>query len=419
MVVNFTHMNDDFQPARPKRPVVMPPERKKFAHKLAATDESTHLTPPKIMSKPTPPPKKPMKLLAAPKRIHWWLKSLGTKQRIAVLVFGILLVAGACYGVYSVLTKEPPPEPEPMAYQQPEPPKPTTVASRMTGVQVAPELNDLPTTGVMIENSPDARPQAGIAGSDTVYEAIAEGGITRFLVLYQESKPGHIGPVRSVRPYYLDFLMPYDAALAHAGGSGEAKAQINAQGIKDIDHGANGSTFDRVSNRFAPHNLYTNRDRLLEAQRKRGYTSSTYTGLARKEVDTPSATPNAKAVDFIISSALYNPHFDYDTATNSYKRSEGGKPHVDEKTGAQISPKVVVGLVTTHKYAGIYSVYGVTGSGKVYVFQDGVVAEGTWEKSDRKGQYILKDGAGVILKLNPGQTWFTLITGPEKVKITP
>ena len=71
----------------------------------------------------------------------------------------------------------PAPEPEPA-------PVPTTKPSRLTGVEVAIKLNKRPVTGIMIENSPDARPQAGLLDAGVVYEAIAEGGITRFLAVY-------------------------------------------------------------------------------------------------------------------------------------------------------------------------------------------------------------------------------------------
>ncbi len=37
---------------------------------------------------------------------------------------------------------------------------------------------------VMIENHEDSRPQSGIMRADVVYEAVAEGGITRFLGVY-------------------------------------------------------------------------------------------------------------------------------------------------------------------------------------------------------------------------------------------
>lgn len=326
-----------------------------------------------------------------------------------------LVIAGALVWWFAIRKTAEPPKPTPPPAKVEEPPKPTTVPSRLTGVQVAPELNNLPTTGVMIENSPDARPQSGLYEAGLIVEAIAEGGITRFLALYLDTKPGYIGPVRSVRPYYLDFLVPFDAAIAHAGGSGPALAEIRAQGIKDIDHGANGAAFQRVSGRYAPHNLYTSRDALLEAQTKRGYTSSTFTSWPRKQ-DKPSAAPNARAVDINVSGFLYNSHYDWDQPSNSYLRSEGGKPHMDEKAGKQLNPKVIVALVMTHRYAGIYSVYGTTGSGKMYIFQDGVVTEGTWHKPDRKSQFKFTDASGGTLSLNAGQTWVTLITGPDAIK---
>ena len=78
------------------------------------------------------------------------------------------------------------------------------------------------TTAIMIENSPDARPQSGIKGGGVVFEAIAEGGITRFLIIYQESKPQLIGPVRSVRLYYVDWLASFNASVAHVVGSAAA-----------------------------------------------------------------------------------------------------------------------------------------------------------------------------------------------------
>jgi hypothetical protein len=120
-----------------------------------------------------------------------------------------------------------------------------------------------------------------------------------------------------------------------------------------------------------------------------------------------------------MSGFLYNPHFDYDAASNSYKRSLAGKPHVDERSGAQISPKVVVALVMPHHYEGIYSVYQTTGSGTAYVFQDGMVAQGSWSKADRKTQVTLTDAAGTELKLNPGQTWVTLVSSTPDVTYTP
>lgn len=350
------------------------------------------------------------------KRVHWWLKSLSRKQFLAVAVIFFVVAGGGAYLLWQAGN-------QPVGKEAPaaliDVPEPTTIASRMTGVEVPIALNALPVTGVMIENSPDARPQAGLNQADLVFEAIAEGGISRFLVLFQESQPEHIGPVRSVRPYYLDFLVPYDAALSHAGGSAEALAQIRSQGIKDLDHGANGPTYQRVNNRFAPHNLYTSRAKLLELQNRKGFTASNYTGFARKEKDTPAATPTARAIDLTISSFLFNPHYDYDPATNTYKRSQGGKPHTDERSGSQIAPKVVIALVSSHHYAGIYSVYQVTGSGPATIFQDGLAIAATWSKAGRSSEYVFKDAAGAVIPLNPGQTWISLVGTAGNIAYAP
>jgi hypothetical protein len=360
----------------------------------------------------------------SPKKHHksfkQWFASLSKQKKILLIsALAGLLIATTGLIWWFVLRSEPAPAPQPVAQQEAEPPKPTTVASRLTGMQVKPELNDLPTTGVMIENSPDARPQSGLQEAGVVYEAIAEGGITRFLALYLEAKPAAIGPVRSVRPYYLDFLAPYDAPIAHAGGSGEALSQLSSQGFKDLEAFQNPNYYQRVTTRYAPHNLYTSRDKLLELQKAKGWNKSTFSGFVRKGKEEPAATPTAKSIDFKISSFLYNPHFDYDAKTNSYPRTLAGRPHSDEKTGKRIAPKVVVALVMNHRYAGIYSVYGVTGSGTAYIFQDGKVTKGIWEKRNRKDQFRFGNAKGAPLGLNAGQTWLSLVSSADAVTYKP
>ncbi len=340
-------------------------------------------------------------------------KNLSKKQRIIVFaIIGVVLI-GATLLALTVFKKDPPPPPPVVVKEvpKPEPPKPTTEASRLTGVQITPELNKLPVTGIMIENSPDARPQAGLKDAGIVFEAIAEGGITRFLALFMEDQPDYIGPVRSVRPYYLDFLVPFDAAIAHAGGSADALAQIRNEGIKDLDQFSNSNGYNRVSSRFAPHNLYTSRAKLLELHNTKGFNTSTFTSWPRKEKEMPLEVPTAKNIGFNLSRALYNPGFTYDQPTNSYFRSLAGQPHKDERSGIQISSKVVIAVVTDRSNNGIYSVYRMTGSGSVFVFQEGGLVEGTWTKADRKSPYVFNLPDGKPLLLTPGRTWVTMVTG--------
>ncbi len=339
------------------------------------------------------------------------------------LIFGgvaLLLILSTGFLVWKVLNKPAPTEPVAMEAKPAEPPKPKVFTSKLTGAKVSEAESNLPVTAIMIENSPDARPQSGIKDAGVVFEAVAEGGITRFLTLFQEAKPGYIGPIRSVRPYYLDWLVPFDAPVAHVGGSAEALAQIRNEGIKDLDYGSNSDYYQRINSRYAPHNVYTSRDRLLELQNTKGWTKSEFTGWERKS-DSKVPTPTAKSLDFNISGFLYNPHFDYIAETNSYHRSQAGRPHVDEKTNAVIDAKVVIAMVVPKSLHpdGTHTIYATHGNGKAYIFQDGTVTTGKWEKPERKKQIIFKTDAGDTIKLDTGMVWVSVVGEEGAVKYTP
>jgi hypothetical protein len=344
------------------------------------------------------------------------LRNLDKKQRLILIGILIVLIAGGITA-YMLLTKD---TPAPNAKvtkktQTITPPKPTTVASHLTGLQVAPDINERPVTGIMIENSPDARPQSSLDHAGIVFEAIAEGGITRFLALYQDSEPDYIGPVRSVRPYYVQWAIGFDAPLAHVGGSEDGLALVRT--AKDLDQFAGASYFWRINSRYAPHNMYTSIAKLREYESKKGYGKSNYTGLARKS-EQASKTPNATSIDMAVSSALYSPHYDYDAASNSYKRSQGGAAHMVTDafgTQVQLAPKVVVALVMPQGLNGKYTTYQTLGTGKTYIFQDGVVTEGTWKKGANNEQFTFTGAAGKTIALNPGPTWFTVVGDAAKV----
>jgi hypothetical protein len=302
-------------------------------------------------------------------------------------------------------------------------PKPTTVPSTLTGLPVDPGINQRPVTGVMIENSQAARPQAGLGNGQAgvVFEAIAEGGITRFLALFQDTTPENVGPIRSARPYYEQWALGFDAGYAHVGGSPEALADIKAWGVRDLDQFYNSGSYHRVSSRAAPHNVYTGIPTLLQLEASKGYNSSNFVGFARKDKEAPSTQPTAKSINIAISGPIYNVHYDYNPATNSYNRSEGGAPHIDANTNTQISPKVVITLAMPYTLEAdhYHSSYNTIGSGQATVFQDGTVTVGTWTKPSANAQFTFTDATGNPIKLNPGQTWLTTIGSPANVTYTP
>lgn len=298
------------------------------------------------------------------------------------------------------------------------------IYSPLTGVEVASQdLANRPVTGIMIENSPDARPQSALDQAGVVFEAIAEGGITRFLALFQEAQPNYIGPVRSARPYYVEWAKTFDAGYGHVGGSPDALALIKTLGVKDLDQFSNGDSYYRITTREAPHNVYTDFTKLDALNKSKGYTTSKFTSWDRKQ--DVAQTPTAAIIDLSVSGPAYSPRFTYDAATNSYLRLQEGEPHYviakDQTTKKQINPKTVIVLVTNYGLDndGYHSSYKTTGTGNMYVFQDGIVSVGKWSRAGTTTQYVFTDKNGLPMKLNRGQTWITLVSSDSAVSYKP
>jgi hypothetical protein len=414
---------------------ILPPRQAKInMHKKPAADNKPKPTiikpasiadvPPMVMAEAVKTAKKislgNIKQNYRPK--HWYNLN---KEEQWVLLAGLTITMAALFGgMYFWFMKPPATVAVASVPTVKKAPSPITVPAPLTGLPIDPGLAHRPVTGIMIENSPDARPQSGLQDAGVIYEAIAEGGITRFIALFQDTRPQYIGPVRSLRPYYIDWAVPWDAGIAHVGGSPEALAQIRS-GMKDLDQFFNAGSYWRQPTRVAPHNVYTSFDRMDGLNVSKGYTTSNPVGWEHKS-DQALKVPTAKSINISISSALFNAHFDYDAASNAYLRSEGGRPHIvttspDDAAGQQLHPKVVITLIIPYRIidsAG-HSGYASTGSGPGFIFQDGGVTALTWSKTDRPGQFSFKDAAGQNIKLDAGQTWVTVVGGANQISYSP
>jgi len=346
-------------------------------------------------------------------RVKLWFLDLNKWQQITLLIGVALLLLLSLWGLWSMLHHK-----STLAvsgHNEPAP-QPTTVASKLTGLQVDPEVNERQVTGVMIENSIYARPQSGLDDAGVVFEAIAEGGITRFMALYQDTSSSYLGPVRSVRPYYLQWCQGFDCAIAHVGGSPEALRYIKSKKMKDLNQFFAPAYFKRISSRPAPHNVYTSTNQLDKLEGKRKYNSSTYTGLDRLATEpTVNATAvDVKKVSINYPGSAYDAVFTYNQDTNTYKRSEGGKTHtqIDAKgKKSYITPKVVIAMAvprvlqSDHKH----STYKVVGKGSAYIFQNGTATKVTWRKDSVSGPITFTDKNGNTVKLDPGKTWISAL----------
>lgn len=299
------------------------------------------------------------------------------------------------------------------------------VERRIDGVLVTTDQSNLWPIAVMIENAAfgGVRPQAGLSFAQVVYELPVEGGITRFLAVFGGDMPEKVGPVRSARPTYLEFTSEYDALYAHAGGSPEALEAVDGLAILDLSAlAADSKYFFRDNALVAPHNLFTTQELLNTARRDKGLTTQTpdYDSWLFKD-DEVAATPSLEPLVFDFGSGpLYAIEYNYNPASNSYDRKDGGDDHTDAVTGKVISPKVVIAqMIPAGTPAGTDGRvnYDVTGSGLAYIAQDGKVIEGIWSKTDRDSRTIFRDAEGNRMAFDRGSIWISLIPATGSVTL--
>ena len=295
------------------------------------------------------------------------------------------------------------------------------VPSDLTGLPVQPSVNNTPVTAVMIENSLFARPQSGLGAAGVVFEALTEGGISRFMALFQDTSPPSVGPVRSVRPYFLQWALGFNAAIAHVGGSPQALSDIKPWGVRNLDEFYYGSYYHRISSRQAPHNMYTSLADLHSLEKNLGYSVSPFTAWKRQSPPTTLQAPSAGSINLYLSGPSYNVNYTYSPKNNDYLRDEGGAPQIDANTNTQIAPKVVIAMVVpwstgpTDAQGAAYSVYQTIGSGTAYVFQNGQEQTVTWTKKSNNSQILFTDSSGHQVPLDAGQVWITAISSSSNI----
>jgi DUF3048 family protein len=325
------------------------------------------------------------------KKLKKFFRRLSRKQKIILTIVVLLIVAAIAVYAFGLFDKEKEPAP---------PPEP--IYSQLMGIEVKKDVAERPILGVMIENSTFARPQTGLSSAGMVFETVAEGGITRYLVLFQEKMPKEVGPVRSVRSYYVDWLMGLDASVAHVGGSADALALIDSRNAKTLSQFKYPDPYRRVSDRAAPHNMYASTASLQELQKKLGHKTATFDEIPRSN-DSPTQTPDATKISISFSGPDFATEWRYDKTTNTYKRFLAGAPDNDAATKKQITAKnvVVIQMPTP--------AINATGKGKAKLFKDGTVQTINWKQSSFRDRIVLTDSQGNEVLLNRGNTWFAVI----------
>ncbi len=295
-----------------------------------------------------------------------------------------------------------------------------TYRSVLNGVCVQEGEENVSLVGVMIENHIDARPQAGLVDASVVYEAPVEANITRFFALYPlTTAVSKVGPVRSARPYYLDWFAEYDTAMyLHVGGSPDALAKIDAFELFAINEMTRGWYFWRSDERLAPHNTYTSQTLWKKAWND--YAGEKQPPVYDSWVFTTSTSACAvNCVDRVtvsFAAPAYEAEWRYTSSTGQYERYQSGRAHRDEDGRAIVADTVIVEYtnVTVLDEIGRRGV-ATTGSGSAKIFRDGYMIEGSWEKRGRSGRTQWFDNDGNEIPLRPGKIWIEVVGGGNTV----
>lgn len=338
----------------------------------------------------------------------------GALSALLVLVVGIIWIR--------TISKTVPP-PELTAPQT----QTTSQARRaLDGIIVQPGQENPMLTAVLVENMEDGQPVSGIDKASLVYESLVEAGITRFLAVFPQNThqdtPIEIGPVRSARPYFLDWTNELGALLAHCGGSPEAVRFIHDNKFLTLDQWFKDAYFWRTSSRNAPHNVYTS-FRQLNKSANALIPGSTLEKQSQKLLPWIFKDDTPETGNSIIKSVRIpfpNPYavlWKYNETDNNYIRNQWGDEH-KTKDGGVIKAKNIVVIFQSMEILDTVGRKRFTtiGEGKAVVFRDGTAITGTWKKSDITTRIHFFDSTNNEIPLNAGLTWITVV--PKGYSIT-
>lgn len=289
----------------------------------------------------------------------------------------------------------------------------------LTGLRVDGGLQLLrPALAVKVDNldapSETAVPQAGLNQADVVFEEIVEGNITRFIAVFHSQQPERIGPVRSARTSDVDILPQLvRPLLAWSGGNQGVTAAVRSNpAIVDVGWDQVTGAYARDRSRRAPHNLYVQPDQLWEAAPDGLPTPSPLFQYRTAGQENPPTAQRSQGVDISWGGgvAVAPVSWRWDGEQRAYVRSQRGREHLDD-AGVPITAENVVVMVTEYGQSAADARSPEArsiGSGELFVFTNGSVIYGRWDRPDVNRPAALTDEAGQPILLTPGQTWVEL-----------
>ena len=326
----------------------------------------------------------------------------------------------------------PSPSPRPTESPRPSPsptpePTPVLVPAPLTGLLVTPEAAAYHPIAVMIDDHSAARPQSGLSEASVVWHAPAEGGIPRYMAIFQETPPTLVGPIRSSREYFIAWAAEWRALYVHVGGSPQALATLASKGRGELVYNADefrwgGRYIWRIKERNAPHNTYSDGPNLRELATVVGAVDGKIEPAWAFGPDAPlDLRPEGSTIRFAYSTGSVE--YAYDLPSNTYRRSvPKDSPQVDAATAVEIAPKNVIVMLMSfgtlddgHPEKKRLEA-DVIGSGTAWIATNGKTIEGTWSKAALTDPTRFFDADGQPVSLTIGQTFINVL--PRGTRVT-
>lgn len=294
----------------------------------------------------------------------------------------------------------------------------------INGKLVEPASAERRPIAIVVENHPDARPQSGLSEADIVYESLTEGGITRFLALFQTALPNKVGPIRSARPNFNYLANMWGAAYVHVGGSEQALEQITTgqlPRLTDLNEFYNGKLFIRDDGQAAPHNAFTAIEKLrtwLRQQSAEQWQKQTLSNFS-DSLDA-SSWQSAQSLRIPFSTPSYAVSYAYLPEQQRYNRKVDDAEQTDSTKKAIIQPATVIVQFMDAEYLPVKDTTSVnldfTGQGSILIFHSGKQASGKWKNQNGQIRYYTNDGSDLTLPRGP--IWVELLPKAMLNKIT-
>jgi hypothetical protein len=270
-----------------------------------------------------------------------------------------------------------------------------------------------PALAVKVENTSAAYPLTGLDHADIVYEELVEGGITRFMAVFQCSSAGRVGPVRSARTTDPKLLVQFErhAILAFSGAQHAVMRVVEQSGVTPFTETSGGPAFSRDAGRAVPHNLFVNAATLWA---RAGSEEGPPDPVFSFDAAVPERAKRVSTVSLPFSS-FSTSTWKWMGSLGHWERQLNGAP-MNLEGGTPITATNIVIQSVAVTPSKLVDVLGhpspevnVTGSGKAWILRDGKRIAGRWIRHGKHGvtQFQTRDGS--VIALSPGNTWVELL----------